>query len=73
MNRIKDFVRNRIIEPSTMAAISVLLYAFFPEARGAEQDIKTLIDSLPDVVASVIAIVAILTPERGAKDAKKLE
>ncbi|WOI51979.1 hypothetical protein [Parvularcula sp. LCG005] len=53
------------MEPSTHAAIAVVIALFFPDAKGAEEHILVIFNSMADVIAAGFALAAVFMPERG--------
>ena len=61
--KLTDMLKARFFEPSTKAAIAVMIALFFPDMTGAEAEVLMLLEGSSQAVAAIFALWAMATPE----------
>lgn len=69
MKNLKRWFSKRVIEPSTMAALGVLLAVFYPgEGAEIQEHLTTIFTTAPSLLMAVLGLAGILLPEGTRKD-----
>ena len=68
IDNLKNWFRDRVIEPSTMAGLAIILQIFFPgQGENIEGHLMTLFETVPVALAAAFALAGMFMKERGRK------